>query len=285
MYLQVRAVALVVLVALGSLGLAAAKESKEAAGETKDPPKELTLDLGKGVKLELVRIPAGEFMMGSPDADKAASDVEKPRHRVRISKPFYLGKYMVTQEQWEAVMGNHPSNFQGPKNPVEQVSWDDCQQFLGKLNARFSRQPQAPLPDEGKFRLPSEAQWEYACRAGSTTQFYFGDDEKQLGQYAWYGENSGRKTHPVGEKKPNAWGLYDMHGNVWEWCQDWHDGGYYAKSPADDPTGPATGSDRVIRGGSWSLVAALCRSSCRFFYPPGFRFSRVGFRVARMPDK
>ena len=169
---------------------------------------------------------------------------------MRITKPFYLGKYLVTQEQWEAVMGNNPSHFKGPKNPVEQVSWDDCQQFLEQAQ-REGR------PRGGKFQLPTEAQWEYACRAGSTTRYCFGDDESELGEYAWYDANSGSKTHPVGEKKPNAWGLYDMHGNVWEWCQDWYDGGYYANSPTDDPTGPATGSDRVFRGGGWDYAGEV----------------------------
>ena len=163
-----------------------------------------------------------------------------------ITKPFYLGKYEVTQEQWEAVMGSNPSNFKGPKNPVEQVSWDDCQEFLDKLNAKAGGQG-------GKFVLPTEAQWEYACRAGSTGKFCFGDDEKQLGEYAWYDENSDSKTHPVGEKKPNAWGLYDMHGNVWEWCQDWY--GAYGAEAVDDPSGPTTGSGRVFRGGGWNNAA------------------------------
>jgi formylglycine-generating enzyme required for sulfatase activity len=177
------------------------------------------VELSNGVKLEMVRIPAGEFMMGSPDSDKDAFSQEKPQHQVRITKPFYLGKYLVTQEQWEAVMGNNPSQFRGPKNPVEQVSWDVCQEFVKKLNAKSG-------PGGGKFQLPSEAQWEYACRAGSTTHYFFGDDkpyglpDKELDDYAWYDKNSGRKTHPVGAKKPNAWGLYDMHGNVEEWCQD-----------------------------------------------------------------
>ncbi|MGA2259649.1 MAG: formylglycine-generating enzyme family protein, partial [Thermoguttaceae bacterium] len=236
----------------------------------------VTVDLGKGVNLELVLIPAGEFMLGSPDSDKDGSDREKPQHRVRITKPFYLGKNLVTQEQWEAVTGGNPSHFKGPKNPVEMVSWDDCQQFLGKLNA-------ISAAGVGKFQLPSEAQWEYACRAGSKTRYCFGDDESKLGDYAWYRLNSGGKTHPVGEKKPNAWGLYDMHGNVWGWCQDWYEGGYYAKSPRDDPTGAAAGSFRVFRGGSWFVPARDCRSAGRNFVQPGGRDDFLGLRISLVP--
>jgi formylglycine-generating enzyme required for sulfatase activity len=135
----------------------------------------------------------------------------------------------------------------------------------------------------GKFQLPTEAQWEYACRAGSKTRYCFGDDEKQLGDYAWYSKNSGNKTHPVGEKKPNAWGLYDMHGNVWEWCQDWWKDGYYKESPVDDPTGAATGSFRVIRGGFWDYPARYCRSAFRGLDGPGRRHYDRGFRVSRVP--
>ena len=232
--------------------------------------KEIAIDLGGGVKLEMVLIAAGEFLMGSPASDRNAGGDEKPEHRVRITKPFYLGKYLVTQEQWKAVMGSNPSSFKGPKNPVERVSWDDCQQFLDKLNRREG--------NPGKFQLPTEAQWEYACRAGSRTRYCFGDDESGLGKYAWYGNNSGGKTHPVGEKKPNAWRLYDMHGNVWEWCQDWNDAGYYAKSPMDDPVGPATGVYRVHRGGSWSFGDKYCRSADRTGDGPGIRHSGLGFR-------
>ena len=152
-------------------------------------------------------------------------------------------------------------------------------------STRTRRPHPGPLPGgEGEFRLPTEAQWEYACRAGSTTKYCFGDDETTLGDYAWYSANSDSKTHPVGQKKPNAWGLYDMHGNVWEWCQDWYDSGYYAKSPEDDPTGPATGPCRVIRGGGWgSGVAGGCRSAGRRYTGPGHRSEDLGFRVSRVP--
>jgi formylglycine-generating enzyme required for sulfatase activity len=236
--------------------------------------KGLTVDLGRGVKLEMVLIPAGEFMMGSPESDETAHAGEKPRHWVRITKPFYLGKYLVTQLQWEAVMGtgNSPSYFKGPKNPVEQVSWDDCREFIEKLNGKVGG---------GTFSLPTEAQWEYACRAGSTARYCFGDEESGLGEYAWYHGNSDDKTHPVGGKKRNAWGLYDMHGNVWEWCQDLYDGAYYANSPTDDPTGPATGPIRVFRGGSWNYGAGDCRSAHRGGGTPGSRDGDLGFRVAR----
>ncbi len=269
MFRQAWTVALVVLAALGSLTMAIAQESKEAGGKTKDLPKKLTVDLGNGVKLEMVLISGGEFLMGSPDSDKDAIHLLGERqHRVRITKPFYLGKYLVTQEQWEALMGNNPSQFKGPRNPVENVSWDDCQAFLGKLNAKTAGKA-------GKFVLPTEAQWEYACRAGSTTRYCFGDDETRLGEYAWYGANWGapQATHPVGEKKPNAWGLYDMHGNAWEWCADWYDSAYYIVSPTDDPTGPQTGSKpnlmfaqaatHVLRGGSCISPAKNCQSAFR----------------------
>ncbi len=278
MFRQVSAVALVVMVVVGSLAVATAAEPK-TDGKAKSPPKELTVDLGKGVKLELVLIPAGEFMTGSPDSDKSdknAQGWEKPQHRVRITKPFYLGKYLVTQEQWEAVMGNNPSYFRGPKNPVEHVSWDDCQEFLGKLNAKIGTQG-------GKFVLPTEAQWEYACRAGSKTKYCFGEDETRLGDYAWYDKNSGNTMHTVGEKKPNGWGLYDMHGNVWEWCRDWCKDGYYKESPVDDPTGAATGSGRVIRGGNWLCSARHCRSASRGCIEPGDRDDFLGFRVSQVP--
>jgi formylglycine-generating enzyme required for sulfatase activity len=243
--------------------------AQTAFSETKGPTKELAVDLGGGVKMEMVLVPAGSFMMGS---DERTCD--KPVHKATITKPFYLGKYEVTQEQWEAVMGSNPSGFKGPKNPVETVSWDDCQVFLVKLNAKTGGQG-------GKFVLPTEAQWEYACRAGSTTQYCFGDDEARLRDHAWYRANSESKTHPVGKKKPNAWGLYDMHGNVWEWCQDWY--GAYGAEAVTDPSGPATGSTRVFRGGNWFYPAKLCRSAPRYFYEPGRRSHALGLRVALVP--
>jgi len=263
-------------VAFGSLTLVTAQESKEASRRTKSPPQDITVDLGKGVKLEMVLLPSGEFMMGSLDSEKSADKDEKPQHKVRITKPFYLGRQLVTQEQWEAVMDNNPSQIKAPKNPVENVSWDDCQRFLEKLNAKTGMQ-------RGKFVLPTEAQWEYACRAGSATRYCFGDEELALGEYAWYGANSGNTTHPVGEKKPNAWGLHDMHGNVWEWCQDWYNVRYYANTPTDDPTGPATGSNRVFRGGGWGDDAGGCRSADRYAYEPGGRGCYLGFRVSLVP--
>jgi formylglycine-generating enzyme required for sulfatase activity len=255
---QVWTVALLLAAALGSLTVATAQE--------------LTMDLGGGVKLEMALIPAGSFLMG----DEKGRWNEKPAHKVTVTKPFQLGKYPVTQSQWEAVMGSNPSQSKGAKNPAESVSWHDCQIFLGKLNAKTGGQG-------GNFVLPTEAQWEYACRAGSATRYCFGDDAMQLGQCAWYDDNSAGMTHPVGEKKPNAWGLFDMHGNVLEWCQDWWDLAYYANSPANDPKGPATGSSRVYRGGSLLSPASFCRSASRDNYLPAMRINNLGLRVARVP--
>jgi formylglycine-generating enzyme required for sulfatase activity len=268
------AVALAVLAALGSLTVAIAQEAGPAGGGTKEMPKELAADLGGGVKLEMVLIPAGEFMMGSPDSDRGAANDEKPQHRVRITQPFYMGKYPVTQEQWTAVMGDNPSFFKGPKNPVEWVSWEDCLVFLRRLNEKAGM---------GKWEFPTEAQWEYACRAGSTTIFCFGDDESGLGDYGWYDKNSGGKPHPVGEKKPNPWGLYDMHGNVWQWCRDWYDPAYYAYSPTDDPTGPETGTDRVSHGGCWFSPARSARSANHGRIEAAHHGSHLGFRAALAP--
>jgi formylglycine-generating enzyme required for sulfatase activity len=245
------------------------KAAEPLAPLEKPAPKEIAVELGNGVKLEMVLIPAGSFMMG----DDTSGDV-RPAHHVKITKPFYLGRYLVRQEQWEAVMANNPSHFKGPKNPVERVSWDDCRAFVGKLNEKYGG-------DGARYSLPTEAQWEYACRAGSVTRYCYGDDEILLGEYGWYDKNSQGKTHAVGEKQPNAWGLYDMHGNVWELCSDWYDRGYYANSPLDDPAGPSGGSNRVLRGGGWCCWARFCRSAYRGRAEPGRRGDALGFRVAR----
>jgi formylglycine-generating enzyme required for sulfatase activity len=219
--------------------------------------------LGGGVTMTLVSIPAGSFSMGSKSGD------EKPVHTVTFTKPFYLGKYEVTQEQWQAVMRANPSHFKGDKLPVEQVNWDNCQEFLKKLQ---SKSPGL------KLSLPTEAQWEYACRAGSKTEYVSGDDASGLGEYAWFYASFRGTTHDVGVKRPNAWGLYDMHGNVWEWCQDWY--GAYAAGAAKDPSGASSGIGRVIRGGAWSNDATVLRSAFRGWLTPGGRSNNGGFRVA-----
>jgi len=250
------------------------REAKRRQAETSEAlglPVELEIDLGKGGKMAFVLIPAGEFMMG----DK----VSGPIHKVGLSKPFYTGKYQVTQAQWRAVTGENPSHFEGDQNPVEKISWDDCQEFLKKLNSTGLPLPMGEGRGEGHWRLslPTEAQWEYACRAGSDKAYCFGDSESQLGDYAWFYKNSGSKTHPVGEKKPNAWGLYDLHGNVWEWCEDWS--GDYPTGSVSDPVGPTTGGYRVIRGGGWGDTAGDCRSARRRRYGPGGRDYDLGFRL------
>jgi formylglycine-generating enzyme required for sulfatase activity len=221
--------------------------------------------------MEFVRIPAGTFQMGSNDG----YDYERPVHQVTISQPFELGKYPVTQAQWEAVMGNNPSEFTGdPTRPGERVSWRDVQRFIKHLNARDRAAGVT-------YRLPTEAEWEYAARAGTTTAYSFGGDPAQLDAYGWYGGNSGGTTHPVGQKQPNPWRLYDMHGNVWEWVQNWFDSDYYSRSPATDPQGPDTGSRRVFRGGSWGSDAWDCRSAIRNGAEPGNRLTYLGFRLLR----
>ena len=217
------------------------------------------------IGMTFVLIPPGEFRMGSDD--KEAYKDEKPVHTVRLTQAFFLGKYEVTQGQWQAVMGMNPSLFPGDANrPVEQVSWDNVQGFIRRLNAQ-----------EGgaQYRLPTEAEWEYAARAGTTTAYSFGNDARQLGEYAWYDNNADGKTHPVGQKKPNAWGLHDMYGNVWEWVQDWYTN--YAAGSAVDPAGPSSGSLRVVRGGSWVNGAGEGRSAARGLAP------RLPLRQPRLP--
>jgi formylglycine-generating enzyme required for sulfatase activity len=226
-----------------------------------------TVDLGDGVTMEFVLIQPGSFSMGTANHDYD----EKPVHQVTLTQPFYLGKYEVTQAQWEKVMGANPSHFKGAKLPVDNVSWDDCQLFLAALRKKVGK----------KFALPTEAQWEYACRAGTTTEFSSGHDEALVSDYAWHSGNSNLTTHPVGEKKPNPWGLYDMHGNVYEWCADWY-AEAYPGGDAVDPVGPTSGDRRVIRGGAWLYVLDNHRSSDRGFSPPDYRSDEYGLRCAML---
>jgi formylglycine-generating enzyme required for sulfatase activity len=234
------------------------------------------------IGMRFVLIPAGEFMMGSPPGDQDALYWERPQHRVRITKPFYLGVHEVTQGQYEAVMGSRPWSGQpcvkeGADYPATYVNWEDAVLFCEKLSAKEGR----------TYRLPTEAEWEYACRAGSSTGFFFGDDPSALGNHAWYDKNvdaaGGLYAHGAGRKKPNGWGLHDMHGNVWEWCSDWFDGRYYGTSRADDPNGPSSGIGRVLRGGSWLIGATEARSAQRYSNLPQYWFQPRGFRAARTP--
>ena len=265
------AVALILIFTLGPKDNGTSQKGGPPPVKPEPPPDaEKQIDLGKGVTMKLALIPAGEFMMGSPESEKDRNVGEGPQHKVTISSGapgFYMGVTEVTQEQYEAVMGKNPSKFKGPKNPVNQVSWNDAAEFCKKLSAKT----------RGIVRLPTEAEWEYACRAGTKTRFYFGDSEKQLGDYAWYKENSDKKVHPVAQKEPNAWGLYDMHGNAWEWCSDWH--GSYANAKAVDPQGPASGKDRVLRGGSWGDDAVSCRAARRLGRAPDDQDKTRGVRV------
>jgi len=231
--------------------------------------KAATLNLGDGVKMKIVLVSAGKFIMGSIGSEKGRSDDEGPQRRVTISKPFYMGVTEVTQDQYAAIMGKNPSKFSGLTNPVEQVSWNDAVEFCKALSKKTGK----------TVRLPTEAEWEYACRAGSKTRHSFGDGDRDLGAYAWYNENSDEKTHPVGKKKPNAWGLYDMHGNVWEWCSDWY-AESYAGLKTTNPQGSGSGKYRVLRGGSWNSSPLSCRSAIRIGSSPAYRYGIfVGFRV------
>jgi formylglycine-generating enzyme required for sulfatase activity/tRNA A-37 threonylcarbamoyl transferase component Bud32 len=240
------------------------KEAEEKQREHRQTPPEIVNSLG----MKFVWVQPGTFLMGSPPNEEGRLDNQGPQHRVTLTKGFWVSVYPVTQSEWQKIMGSNPSLFKGNNRPVERVSWDDCQAFCRKLSER-----------EGKtYRLLTEAEFEYVCRAGTTTAFCFGDEPAKLGEYAWFGGNSGRKSHPVGRKKANAWGLYDMHGNVWEWCQD--KVAHYPRSDQVDPQGPPRGSYGVLRGGSWGNVARCCRSAHRFRLEPGIRNSYLGCRVA-----
>jgi len=247
------------------------KKLAEEAGQSfvdnsfEDIPKTLEVDLGEGVKLELMCIPEGTFKMGSLRIDSYENDM--PRHEVTLTNPFYMAKYAVTQEQWRVVMGNNLSYFKGVKLPVNQISWNDGKEFIKKLNAKM----------DGGYRLPTEAEWEYACRAGTTSEYSFGDYITP--KNANYDESNIGKPVAVGNYKPNDFGLYDMHGNVWEWCEDWYGG--YPGWPVEDPKGPAVGQYRVLRGGSFAVNSSRARSSSRIICAPAIRIHVNGFRLVR----
>ena len=246
-----------------------AKVTAREQGEEPEPGEECEFNLTDDVTITMVWIPAGSYMMGRQDGEQDSNDDEDPRHEVNLGYGFWMGKYEVTQAQWEAVTGSNPSYFDGDNRPVETVSWDNIHEdFLSQI--------------ENGFRLPSESEWEYACRAETDTRFYWGDDSDhdEIGDYAWYTSNSNSQTHDVGQKRPNTFGLYDMSGNVWEWCEDvWH--GNYNGAPADGSDWTQGGAQhyRVLRSGSWSDNPWHCRSALRSRNSPSHRTSSYGFRL------
>ena len=236
--------------------------------------------------IAFISIPAGKFIMGTTDANRAALEkakawnhlyeCERPAHEVTISRPFLISKCEITQKQWREVMDKNPSAFKGPNLPVDSVSWEEVQMFIKKLNDR----------GKGRYRLPTEAEWEYCCRAGGAGLFGAAADSEgitveKIEEFSWCRNNAGNRTHPVGEKKPNAWGLYDMHGNVWEWCLDWYGTDFYKKAPGKDPRNNEPGTERVFRGGSWFLEPQNLRAGFRGGNLPNFKSQYVGFRLVR----
>ena len=240
--------------------------------------------------IEMVLIPAGEFVMG----DDAGEADERPAHKVRL-RAFYMDRHEVTQQAYESLMGRNPARFSKPKapdRPVERVSWHAAAKFCNMRSLRegltpcYDARTLACDFDANGYRLPTEAEWEYACRAGATEVYSFGPDSRLLAEHAWFKDNAGKTTRPVGGRKPNAWGLYDMHGNVAEWCQDFYGEAYYRASPPAEPRGPQAGEDRVLRGGSWKSPVEACRSPARAAESPGFAdvclgYDAYGFRCVR----
>ena len=250
--------------------------------------KEIKVDLPGGATMVFVWIEPGTFAMGSLEIGPPTWHLvnERPQHEVRIAEGFYLGKYEITQAQWESVLGTRPWEGrdwvnEGAEYPAVYISWNDVQDLIHRLNE---------TAEDSLYRLPTEAEWEWACRAGTTTQWYLGDDPASLEDYAWYMENAtlANQTfaHEVGSKFPNAWGLCDMHGNVWEWCWDWYSEDYYSNSPSVSPTGPASGTQRVLRGGGFFVPAELVRSAVRSGAEPDFHWSgNLGARLLRMESR
>ena len=227
----------------------------------------ISIPVKDGISIDMVRVEAGTFTMGATPEMVNSYGYEKPAHQVTLTNDYYIGKYEVTQALWQAVMGNNPSYFKGDNLPVENVSWKDCKKFISKLNRITGK----------KFRLPTEAEWEYAARGGKKSRGYQYSGSNNLADVAWYEDNSGSGTHAVGSKQANELGIYDMSGNVWEWCQDWK--GFYSSSSQVNPTGANSGSDRVRRGGSWCHEAWFCRSTHRYYDAPGHRSLNLGLRL------
>ncbi|MGW8178909.1 MAG: formylglycine-generating enzyme family protein [bacterium] len=234
----------------------------------------------------MILIPEGAFVMGDKDGE-----VDELPHEVKISS-FFMDKYLVTQAEYEKVMGNNPSRWPGQNNPVEQIRWSDAVRYCNGRSRLEGLQPCYDLENwncdftRNGYRLPTEAEWEYACRAGTKTPYFFGNDSKKLSSFAWFNENSGQRPRPVGRKLPNSFGLLDMVGNVWQWCNDFYQVDYYEASPGQDPKGPESGGNKVVRGGSWAAEASQCRSSFRYYEDPSytdvcFGYDVYGFRCVK----
>jgi formylglycine-generating enzyme required for sulfatase activity len=256
------------------------KTSDTASGKARGEAK-----TGTASEEKTLLLPGGTFTMGDED------EIDSPLHEVTVSA-FYIDTHLVTQDQYKELMGKNPSRWKGDENPVEQIRWSDAVKYC---NARSSAQGLDACYDlntwkcdftANGYRLPTEAEWEYACRAGTTTAYFFGDDASKLKEYAWFKDNSRGKPRPVGQKPANPWGLYDMHGNVWEWCNDFYQVDYYPESPKENPRGPETGETKIVRGGAWKFSAESCRSGYRYNENPGyvdacFGYDIYGFRCVR----
>jgi formylglycine-generating enzyme required for sulfatase activity len=279
--------ALALCFALAFLPACQREAPKQSAPAQNNNPPQSAHGKGAGTRTssEMAFIPAGRFLMG----DKTQADAAP--HQVAVSS-FYMDKYLVTQEEYQRVMNDNPSRWKGNRNPVEQVRWSDAVRYC---NARSKLEGLEPCYDlktwqcnfaANGYRLPTEAEWECACRAGTAAAYFFGDDPAKLGDYAWFDKNAGGHPHPVGQKQPNAWGLYDMGGNLWHWCNDFYQVDYYPDAPAQDPRGPAQGQTKVVRGGAWRFNTESCRAGYRYNENPGysdvcFGYDIYGFRCVR----
>jgi formylglycine-generating enzyme required for sulfatase activity len=287
------AISLILLCALVSLSGCGPKapndgaNSPDAGPKMQSAPAKATASLNPPATnaTEMVQILGGKFMMGDKD------EVDAPPHEVVVGS-FSMDRHLVTQEQFQKVMGANPSRWKGEKNPVEQLRWSDAVKFCNKRSELEGLQPCYDLKalkcdfEASGYRLPTEAEWEYACRAGTTTPYFFGDNPARLNDYAWFDKNSGGHPRPVGQKQPNPWGLHDMAGNVWEWCNDFYKVDYYQESPRENPKGPNEGQNKVLRGGAWRFSADNCRSGYRYNESPGysdvcFGYDIYGFRCVR----